>query len=513
MVSSFFVACLALQQPKYAETKVVEATLFKNGYAVIFHEATVPADGVVWIKEPPQAVLGTLWISADADTKISEVVATKVEDKTSTVVNVDNMLEVLKLNVGKTATLTVNVGRTEFEHLTCKILAVGGQMIAVRVGEMDRVFHPSQIISLEMDKAVYTTNVESVRQIPVLKVKAKPGGKVYVMALQRGVTWSPSYLVQLGEKGKAKVIGKSTVVNDSFKLDGITVKFVSGFPNLRFLGMGDPLTAGMTVDQYVGGMMQTAGSGFGGGGGLANQAFRREAAPAGDAFAPFTPSGEGFQAEDLYFYKQPGVTLKPGDRAYYVLFQTETDFEHIYTLGLSPYIASEDYNARIATPDEEPVWHQVKFKNTAGMPLTTAPATVTQQGEIIGQDELTYTPPGADGFLKISKALDVQSETTEEEVARQGGAIKWENGRARFDKITIKGKIVVNNRKAETISLKVTKDVLGEITVASHDGQIVKTTRGLNSANVNTRCTWQRKVEKGEKLTLEYTYQIYLRSE
>ncbi len=505
------VAALAVQEVTFSDSKIIDLSLFKNGYAVLMHEATVPQSGVLWLKEPPQAVLGTVWITSDEGTKITEVVATKVQTKVTTKVNADTMVELLQMNVGKSVALEVATGKPERDIVNGTILTVSERLIVVKSVNGTRAFQTGQVVTATLPDATYTKDKESVTSVPAVRIRARAGGKVRMLAMQRGATWSPSYMVQLGDKGKATYLGKATILNDSFELKGLTAKLVTGFPNLRFLGSWDPLTAGLSVDQYLNGVMQAASKSMGQ---LQNTAFRREAAePAADFFQPFDPSGEGFSAEDLYFYKQPGIDLRPGDRAYYILFQSETDFEHVYTLGLSPYIVSEDYNARISVPDEEPVWHEIKFKNVAGMPLTTGPATVMQKGEIIGQDELKYTPNGAETFLKISKALDVASDAQEQEVSRERGAIKWENNRPRFDKITITGKIVVTNRKAESIKLKITKDLLGEATAASHGAEIVKTTRGLNSANINCRLTWTQDLKKGERVELTYTYQIYLRSE
>ena len=60
--------------------------------------------------------------------------------------------------------------------------------------------------------------------------------------------------------------------------------------------------------------------------------------------------------------------------------------------------------------------------------------------------------------------------------------------------------------------MEITKDVEGELTEASNGGKIVKTAKRLNSQNINSRVVWTPTLKKGGKLTLTYTYQVYIPS-
>ena len=53
------------------------------------------------------------------------------------------------------------------------------------------------------------------------------------------------------------------------------------------------------------------------------------------------------------------------------------------------------------------VMHAIRLANRTKEPLTTAPAIIVQQGRILAQGMMTYTPAGASGDLEITTAVDI----------------------------------------------------------------------------------------------------------
>ena len=98
MVLTTLIASAALA-PAPLSLSVTEASLFKNGYAVVVREAPLTGDREYIIEDMPRAVLGTMWISATAGTKIESVIVTNQE--TSSERNVTSLEEMLSANVGK----------------------------------------------------------------------------------------------------------------------------------------------------------------------------------------------------------------------------------------------------------------------------------------------------------------------------------------------------------------------------------------------------------------------------
>ena len=156
------------------------------------------------------------------------------------------------------------------------------------------------------------------------------------------------------------------------------------------------------------------------------------------------------------------------------------------------------------------VWHALKFKNTSTMPWTTGPATIFKNDEILGQDESRYTAVGADALIKITKALDVRADQSEEEEARERGALKMYSATPTHDLVTVKGTLEMQNRKGEAIKVKVTKDITGEVVGSTGDPKLAKTTKGLRDVNTHARLEWTTTIPAGKTITLTYTYKVYV---
>ena len=221
------------------------------------------------------------------------------------------------------------------------------------------------------------------------------------------------------------------------------------------------------------------------------------AAPAAEMALPGTgmtiSPEQGQQLEDLFFYRQPNVTLQRGDRAYYVLFKAEAPYKEVYTWDIvDPVSNNFDYRNSTDNPVPDDVWHTLEFKNTSGRPLTTAVATTLQKGQILGQDMMSYVPANGDAELKITKALDVRAES---------------------DLVTLKGTLQATNLKKEPVTLRIRHNFTGELISEEGDPTIKKTARGLRDTNPTGTLTWNKTVAAGDKLTLTYTYKLYVHSQ
>jgi hypothetical protein len=342
------------------------------------------------------------------------------------------------------------------------------------------------------------------------------------ISLERGLTWAPGYHVDITDPKKLKITSKATIMNDGAPLQAVDLKLITGFPHLRFIGVFDPLTSGHTIDQFVQQMMNMGATAAAPGAmsqgamfGNARMSERQDA----NIFEPFQPGQlEGMQLEDLFFYSRPNVTLETGERGYYVLFQETADYEHVYTLDIPEtgwwQNANEDYRIVAPQPEFSPydVWHTLEFTNPSTFPFTTAAATTFKSGQIIGQDMLMYTAPKSKARLKITKALDVSNDLIEEETARQIRALPSTNRSIAYDLVTAKGTIEVVNYKAEDVKVRVTKQLVGDVSEVSHEGKALKNRTGLRSLNPNTTITWLRTLKPGEKVELTYTFKVYVPS-
>jgi hypothetical protein len=518
MVTTLVAASL-FGSPVLVESKVTATSLFKNGYAVVVREAPLPEGGVALIEQPPVSALGTLWVTATNGVTIDSVVATTI--KTEVATDLNSLDALISANTGKTLTLwMIQPGDTKQTGFTGKIVSANGTLLVLDLEDGTRkAVHKSRVVEVTTagGEMVYQAKGEAIRN--ALRVTARGRGSVMTISLERGLTWAPGYHVDITDPKRLKITAKATILNDLIALENLEVKLITGFPHIRFLNIYDPLTSMQSVDLFLQTLMgmgtgAAAPGALGGQAGMFGNARMREQADA-NIFTPFDPQQlEGMQLEDLFFYSRPGVTLEKGERGYYVLFQEQADYEHVYTLDVPETGWWQNQNEAYRTPEPVlyDVWHTLEFKNPSKFPLTTAAATTFKSGQIIGQDMLSYTAPQSKAKLRITKALDLATDVMEEEMERQIRAVPSTNYSRAYDLVKAKGTIQVVNYKAEEVRLVVTKQLVGEVTTASHGGVVVKNRVGLRSLNPNSTVTWTLKLEAGEKVDLTYNFNVYVPS-
>jgi hypothetical protein len=153
------------------------------------------------------------------------------------------------------------------------------------------------------------------------------------------------------------------------------------------------------------------------------------------------------------------------------------------------------------------VFHFIEIKNTANVPLTTAPVTIVNEKEqFVAQDDLNYTPVGAPSTIRISKAVDIIMKNAEEESTRTDNAKKI--GKKTYSSIKLKGTVTIQNYQNKEVTVCATKEVNGDVTVASESGKIIKH-KGNTGINPYTQIKWDVKLAANEKKTLTYEYEVF----
>ena len=511
-------ATLGASGPTLVEPRIVGASLFKNGYAVVVRELPLPASGEVLVKQPAGAALGTLWVTASDGVTIDSVVATKIETEGKT--SLDSLSALLEANVGKAVSIEVHrADREQPRTLNGTIVSAAGDLLVMKLDDGTSIAlqkNNVQRITSQNGELTYQSGTKSSQS--ALRIRAKGTGSLFTICLERGLTWAPGSHVDITDGKKLKITSKATIMNDGQKLDGVDVRLITGFPHVRYLNILDPLTSGQSIDAFLSSMMR-AGMGVADASpmtqtlmfaGSREGTFARAADP---IFMPFDIGQlAGLQLEDLFFYTREDVTLDRGERGYYMLFQEEAEYEHVYTLDIpeTGWWQGGNDPSRVPTPMKFDVWHTLEFTNPTEFPLTTAAATTFKDGEIIGQDMLSYVPPKGEANLKITKALDIQNDLDEQEIDREIAAIKRTSYTRAYDLVRAKGSVEVVNYKSETVALKVRKWLVGEVSTVSHAGETIKNKAGLRSVNPNSEISWTIELEPGEKVELAYAFHVYV---
>ncbi|HUV04277.1 MAG TPA: hypothetical protein VMX94_04145 [Armatimonadota bacterium] len=532
----------AAPEPSTVSAKTKSVAVFKNGLGFFVRggEAKL-TDGWAMTEVVPAAALGTFWIGSPKP-GVSIERLTALQEEVSRTVPAISIQEVLAANVGKKVRFMVgdkviegkliavpedrkpDPNRPTYPAYTSVIPPSQPNLALIETATGTVAINKSSISWIEFDGRanVEYTAKERVKRFQFKVAGAKDKATVTMAYLQKGLSWSPAYLVELIDDKKARITMQGLLVNDVEDIEGADVYFVVGYPNFMFADTLSPLALGQSVTDFVsqlsrGGRGAPMGAttqnlayvGFGGGyGGVPEQQATSE-------FGYTTRETPGAPEEDLFLYHMKEVSLRKNERAYYTVFSSEVPYEHVYewavpdTSNLQPSGHVESSQRTQDERLENQVWHKLRLTNNSKFPWTTAPAMATSKEQPLAQDTLNYTPKGAKGDLKLTIATDISAKKSELERTRENDALR-ESG-YRFAKVTVDGKLMIKNFKSKPVTVTVKKKLTGEVVSASHDGKVEKQAEGVNPVNPTSLITWEVPLNPGEEKTLEYSYYAYVR--
>ena len=515
-------------------TKLTALSLFKNGLGFVSRQAELPkGDITVLMNGLPEVLHGTLWAYSPDGAELKSLIALQSEKSESR--EAIDVPELLEANIGQ----TVELKTADKETVKGKLLSVppGRDLPPNYSAERYQNYtQPSTLVLIQTDNGVVAINKADIRQITApqsslktrINQKTKEGmlqlraensngkGHVVLQYLSRGITWAPSCVIDITDPAKAHVSARAEIVNELEDMDHLSVNFITGYPNLQFTDVIDPMALRGNLAGFLNSIGNRSQPGYRNrnAGVLAQQAVLSNVAPTEEALPGYaTTPLEGQSQEELFFYEQKDVTLLKGERGYYPLYTMEVPYEHVYEWKIANTLNEEERynynNQQQQPPPAEVVWHSLRLSNTGSVPWTTSPAMVVQNGQVLGQDIVYYTSAGGKTLVKITQAVDVKAEQAEYEVERARSAGNFYG--TDYDLVTVRGNLKVTNFKNKDIVLTVTKELSGEVTQSSPQAKIAQTAKGMKSVNPNNVLTWEVPVKAQGKLEIEYRYRVYVR--
>lgn len=543
VANSVFVA--SGKEAKKVEEKLRQVALFKNGLGFFTSEITCPDKKKTFSFIPSAAAShGTFWVAYPPKVELESLTAKEVElEKSIEAISIE---ELLRANVGKEVELSFDnkeestirgllssfsenrsqpqpspyaPGRTDYSNAPRYNYIqppVRASLIVVKTDEGDVAIDSQAIKRVRVIKGklekTYTSKSKSMRLDVKLGVPASRK-KLTVSYLAKGITWAPSYIVDITEVDKAQISAKATVINEACDLEDITVQLVTGYPNLQFADIVSPLAKKENLAQFLQSLIRGQ-SEQGRLGGINSNVMSQSVAyrPMEEAMMPaYGAAQAGKVAEDLFLYPVENVHLAKGEVGYLPLFTESVSYKHIYQWKIPDYVDEDDrysYQRNRRKEPVEEVWHCLRMQNTTKVPWTTAPAETVKEGTILGQDTLDYTPIKAEAILKITQAVSVKAEQVELETDRKRNAATFYH--TSYDLVTIDGKLTVTNFKAEHITLEITKMLSGEVKQSQPEAKVETLAKGLRRVNPNKKLTWTIDLDAGGSAKLEYTYEVYV---
>ena len=533
------VILLILANSIYAEenaptisSKIDSVSMFKNGLGFVRREASlVKNNGFVVFDKLPIPIHGTYWVQPiDKDVGIIDLTAymqETIEERTAS-----TLPEFLEANIGEMVEL--KIGDT---NVQCKLVSIptnqqakinqtaafdrssyhpqdAGSMILIQTDDKTFLINKSEVKRLGCTGKEIKTSIKRPQKTATIKMRVldnRAKGKISVCYLAKGITWVPSCMIDVTDDKKVILSAKAEIINELEDLDNTTVNFITGFPNLQFSGVVDPIAMGGDIGSFFNALQNPQGSRRNAPT-MSQRAVRVNAPVYGsEAVGPTyaIKALQGQMRDELFFYSQKGVTLKKGERGYYPLYTIEVPCEHVYEWKIGNTINANEQFTGTDPKKAADIWHNIRLTNIGSVPWTTAPVMIMKNGQISGQDTIYYTSPGAKTVVRITQSVDIKAEQMEYETGRKSHVASFYNHS--YALVDIQGKLRAVSYKDKPITLIITKELSGEVVKSNLTASATQMVRGLSSVNQNCVLVWEIPMKAHDKAEIEYQYKAYVR--
>src|SRR5262245_14256092 len=212
--------------------KIVAVDLFKNGLAVVRCEVTLAKPGVYVLEEVPQPVHGTFWVESTGP--VETLVKMRDVDVPIAEAAPGNLQEDL---AGKTVTLHFKGGnRPPVVGTMMKLkpakpdeAAAASRFLVVQTAKGRAYVEASEVASVEADGAGDTIRRRMPRLLLSLGAAGKPETKVSLRYLTHGLSWAPSYRIDISDPKSLALEQHAVIRNELTNLDNAEIRLISGY--------------------------------------------------------------------------------------------------------------------------------------------------------------------------------------------------------------------------------------------------------------------------------------------
>jgi hypothetical protein len=497
----------------FAQLETKSIAVFKDGNSFVFKQGNVETTNNQFILKGnviPNGLFGTFWVASpflSKATTIMDSVEVKSQQEAST------LGEYLRLNQGKSAVVTFNDKTTVSG--TIESVKLGNREVGKTTHWLEFKTNQNAYILVSSDKIEYirleskpeTMIRDSAKSlVEVLTVSFTGNQKTYplsMMYLNKGLSWTPFYLLDIKDESKANLTLRAEVINKNEDIINTTMSFVIGNPNFKYATKLTGLFFHKNVEQPYEAEQQIFRNNL-----LSSNSDYEEnrLRATNDVDGNISPDN----VEDLYYYPVKNFSMKRGERGHYPIFSHDVDIAHVFECNLNN---NEDlvknYNDyRFVPNNKNPVFHAIRILNNTNTPWTTAPImmvkTATDAPKPIAQDMMSFTPKSGQVFVKITETPEIRVKQTEKEVARTPRS--WNN----YDLVTIECSVQVTNLKSKTADMCVRRRVFGKLL----ESDLTWKRQEFLAPNYNqingmvTDVRWDFMVKNGEEKTFKYSYQV-----
>lgn len=379
------IGCLSMYGQE--DVNIDKISIFTDGNS--FVEKTVrltPANKRFILKESlvPKARFGTLSIT-DRDNSITSIksyVDTIQTPNLISKVKISSYVDILKANLNKKVIITTEGQIREGEVIEIVYQGYGNtpshiifkeasNYDLIRTKDIVNLSFPSKPIipvteKVENDR--YSNEQEQDLKLNVLlEFDDSDEKEISMKYLQRGVSWTPFYYLELDDdRNIAKLSLKAEVINDSEKIENSDIELFIGEPNFIYSGYLTDLVdfKNLLNPLYDAGHTRYNNSvvtGYGVSAIVTNT---------DNYIKNDNQSPKNYQ--DFYVYKLKNESLKKNSRAHYNLFEKELEYRHVYQCDL----LNINHQKNSQKKEDNKVYHSLKFVNETKNLLGEGPVTI-----------------------------------------------------------------------------------------------------------------------------------------
>lgn len=417
-----------------------------------------------------------------------------------TPVAITSITEILSNNLDKNIHFTLKGDSSSYSG---KVISLSNDFLLVKLEKGWKQVALGTIDFLDFDENPNLFQ-EKVVQRKVLQLDFEREEKsvpVDLTYFQKGISWVPSYHLQLLGENKAKLSLKANLLNEVEDLQDVMVDFVMGIPS--FSTIKEPLFSGQSLESFLGDMEHPPKykSSY-----RSNSAIVRERGARNDVQVDHTQEGDAgiagdLSGEDQFAYTRANLNILKGSRMLVHLLDTEVTYEDIYSVRLKKVPSRGRF--------DNIVWHNIKFKNNSGLPLPTGTiAFIKEEDGIISpisQNKLDFVPAGLFGGVKMTQVPDIAVFDTERSVEVE------EKAGIKAKLLTLEVTLNISNFKRKSVTLEINQQIEGELLSSSHPW--TTNTIGIQQKlpqSQSHEVRWTVPLQAGEQKKIIYSFKILL---